>query len=351
MRPTALGTYIYGGGFYFGAKNHVDVLAHMEDPKPIINTKVFQYNVPSVPIRYGNWDEYLMTVKNKVDIAFANPPCAIVSPIGRSNRHGKDSYKTDPRVQCWMNSAVNGLKVNAKVVIIETVPQILTKAKEMLEEYAWFFSENGYDTTLFLHSTRWMGSAQDRNRVFFIAHRGVEWTPDDTYHWDESFVTNSALSIVEDKQPTAHKFPEKWIPLYHKMKRRANGKWEGLRATAMREGTDGPMPMFMLGRLSREHHMGAFCGNYYLHPEEPRFLSMPEMRSLCGYPTSYRFEPQHLKMCQTVFAQAVMPAAGDYIMRATSKVLNEAKESWVKRNTVLLYDWREKKNEPTIFIN
>jgi hypothetical protein len=100
-RPRALGIYIYGGGFYFGVRDHWNVVAHLEDG-PIINTKVFSHNVPEVPLRFApDWD--LPSLKNKVDVVYANPPCAIWSPIGRSMFHGAKSYLTDPRIECWEN--------------------------------------------------------------------------------------------------------------------------------------------------------------------------------------------------------------------------------------------------------
>jgi site-specific DNA-cytosine methylase len=159
-----------------------------------------------------------------------------------------------------------------------------------------------------------------------------------------------ALDSVTEKQDPPHKFPEPWIPWYHQMQRRQNGAWEAIRTTIFREAPDfKPKPMFMLGRLSRDSHMGAFCGNYCLHPEEPRFFSMPEMRALTGYPTDYFFKPEDLKACQTVFAQAVMPCAGDFIMGSTVKAMQTEWTTGRKPGEVLLYDWRLEKKLHTVF--
>ena len=342
MAIKALGVYIYGGGFHFGAKKAgVDILAHLEDG-PIVNTKVFSHNRPEVKIEFKPWD---LKKYNGVDVVFCNPPCAVWSPIGISLRKGREAYKTDPRIQCWENCVETGLAVKAKYVLIETVPRGITIGKDFILKKARQMQKDGYWVTLFLHSTLWMGAPQDRRRLFFVASRDRRWTPMDE-EWTTDGTVDKALATVTETMEPLYKMPPMWKPLWKKQVPRVKG--QDMRSLAHQTGIK-PVPMFMHHRLLGDKPMGAFCGNYYFHPHEPRFLSMPEMRALCGYPADYSFpDSRSLAACASVFAQAVMPWAGEWIMRSIQqKKMTKIEDD--KQTDVLLYDWRVQKKAPIIF--
>ena len=342
MKPRALGIYIYGGGFYFGVRPHWQVLAHLEDG-PIVNTTVFSHNVPEIPVRFApDWG--LETYKNQVDVVYANPPCAIWSPIGRSMFHGAKSYLEDPRVECWENCVKVGLATEPQVLIIETVPRGHTIGRDFLIKKARQLQERGYKTHLFLHSTLWMGAPQNRKRLFFIASK-VKWEPLDE-PWETGMTVNEALAAITENIEPLWKLPETWKEFWVRQGdpelRKGSRDWMKQRGTK-------PVPAFMNCRLQGDKPMGAFCGAYYLHPTEPRALSMPEARALCGYPPSYSFPDQYtLQRCCTVFAQAVMPWAGDWIARSAVTAI-ENNEPVKDIDEVVIWDWRREKRKQELY--
>ena len=145
----AVGVYIYAGGFSIGVKKHFNILAHLEDPQPYganvirMNQNKFWGDLKIHP--YPNWPEY------QVDLLYANPPCA---PFSNANTRSFDpgSWRKDPRIQCWHNTASYAIKNDIPFVAIETVPQAYSKAPSMLMEKAEEFEFAGYKCWIFLHS-------------------------------------------------------------------------------------------------------------------------------------------------------------------------------------------------------
>ena len=71
-------------------------------------------------------------------------------------------------------------------------------------------------------------------------------------------------------------------------------------------------PRMMEARLPWDTHMGAFIGDFYIHPTEPRNLGVNEARALCCYPTKWKIgcpEPSAF----SEFARAVLPPAADWL--------------------------------------
>lgn len=342
MGLRALGVYIYGGGFYYGMKKAgYDVVAHLEDG-PIVNTTVFNHNSPEVLIRYApDWG--LETYRNNVDVVFCNPPCAIWSPIGISVSRGRDAYKTDPRLECWENCIKVGLAVQPKALLVETVPRGYTLGLPFLKEKARQMQEAGYSVTIFLHSIRWMGSPQNRQRLFFIATKGFKWEPLEG-PWDESVTVGKVLDAVTEEGEPYWPMPKGWVDIYNQIA--VDQKKPSFRDLCLAAGLKNK-PSFMNYRLPYNGHMGAFTGGHFLHPLQPRSLTMPEMRALCGYPETYSF-PDHRswKCCGSVFAQAVMPAAGDYIGRSVAAAIEKNEPNHHGVEVMTVYDWRKTRNEP-----
>jgi len=344
-KPRALGVYIYGGGFTFGAEKHWDVVAHLEDG-PIVNTKVFNHNRPDVPIRYApDWG--LDVYKNNVDVVFCNPPCAVWSPIGISLTRGREAYKNDARIECWENCIKVGLAVAPRCLVVETVPRGATLGRLFLLEKARLMQARGYSVAIFLHSSRWMGSPQDRRRLFFIAMKDHVWEPL-SEEWLPGRTVDKVLGEVTEKGEPAWLMPKTWKRFWEQQGSKISKERKLAREVARQEGVK-PLPGFMNYRLIGDKPMGAFCGNYYLHPHEPRSLTMPEARALCEYPKSYSFpDEKSLKVHATVFAQAVMPRAGEWIARSINAVLNKEKGKTPSKE-VTLWDWRVQKKAPTRF--
>ncbi len=78
----ALGAYIFHGGFTIGVKNSgmFEVLAHLEGAGAYGKDSC-QLNWPGFPVYHAE-DQWPLEKFEGVDFIYANPPCAIFSPMG-----------------------------------------------------------------------------------------------------------------------------------------------------------------------------------------------------------------------------------------------------------------------------
>lgn len=338
----AVGVYIFAGGFTLGVEQHFDVLAHFED-KPYAGTDTFMRNRPNIPVHFrvkGEWEEAIENYDP--DFIYCNPPCAVFSPIGISITRGSDFWRQDPRINCWLRS-YGFIEKRPKILAIESVPQALTKGEEMIRALCKDAFRRGYSVTLLLHDAAHQGAPHHRKRFFFIAHRiGLKLGQ---LNWMPAPSVGETLSKVPDPGPTIDHNRDDLEILYPMMQRRSNGRWEGVRVTYCRwkgiptDAKDHPkMPMFMLHRLTDEEPPGAFTGNYWLHPHEPRYIGINEMKALTGYPLDYELAGSK-NVAATLLAQAVMPAVGEWIARyAKSSIVDNVE---LDRPRVMLHDLRE----------
>lgn len=352
----ALGVYIFAGGFTQGVKKHAQVMAHFEDA-PYLGTETSKLNHPKVPIFFRNgketWDE-LDLFTNKVDFVYANPPCAIVSPIGKSMKNGRDSWRTDPRLGCWKRS-YSAINLNPSILAIESVPGMVSpkKARPFIDELARDAMKRGYSVTYLMHDGGLMGLPQHRLRFFFIAHKHVLRLPKLTQM--EVPTVGQVLSRVDDpgwSHPLTSEQKMVWRKLKLGSVRGKRGqsypKWEKFKNCWCRvtgEPASGHTdrkgrPLFMHARLHEDRPSNAFAGNYWFHPTEPRHLGVNEMKALCGYPLDYKMAGRPGKTA-TLLAQAVLPPVGDWIARMAKMTLN--KKAMINRPTAHLVDMQLRK--------
>ncbi|RPH73851.1 DNA cytosine methyltransferase, partial [bacterium] len=323
----ALGCYIFAGGFTQGLSKHFNVVAHLED-KEYPGTLTSRANFPDIPIYLRSDGPWPVEQWRGIDLIFCNPPCAIFSPIGVSTIRGGEAWKTDRRLNCWLR-CYQLLDIEPKILIIESVPQALTRGRPMIDALAYDAIQRGYAVTYLEHDAGNHGVPQNRKRFFFIAHqydlnlRMPNFGP----------VTTVGEALAEVKTPGwGFELREDIGAVYPDMRKRANGKWEGLRVTWCRihgidvdaRGVPG-MPMFMLHRLSNEFPGGAFCGNYWLHPDIPRYLGINEYKVLCGYPEEYKMEGP-VGWGPTLLAQAVLPPVGEFVGASMKQTLESGQK-------------------------
>ena len=329
----ALGIYIFAGGFTHGLRQHANVVAHLED-KPYAGTETSRANFPDVPIFYRNSERgWPLRDFEGIDLVYCNPPCAIFSPIGISTTRGNQAWRQDVRLNCWLR-CYQALDVNPKMLVIESVPQALTRGREMVDSLARDALSRGYSVTYLEHDAGNHGTPQHRRRFFFIAHkhalnlRPLNWAP----------VTTVGEALADVREP-GWQYPLRPDigEVYPHMRKRANGRWEGVRVSWCRlrgidvdaRGVPG-MPMFMLHRLMNEHPAGVFCGNYWLHPDEPRYLGINEIKVLCGYPEDYELRGRE-GLWPSLLAQAVLPPVGEFVGASAARTLELGEKISVHR--------------------
>lgn len=321
----ALGVYIFAGGFTLGVEKHFNVLAHFED-KPYAGTDTVALNRPNIPIHFrskGEWEKFAPTYEP--DFIYANPPCAVFSPIGISITKGSDFWRKDARINCWLRSYAF-IERNPAVLAIESVPQALVKGMDMIRALAKDAVSRGYSVTILQHDAAHQGTPHHRKRFMFIAHRIALHMP--KLNWSPAPTVDETLSSVKDPGYTIPHNRTDLDEIYEKMQLRNNGRWEGVRTTFCRihnipqDSKDVKhMPMFMLHRLNGDYPPGCFTGNYWLHPHEPRYIGVQEMKALTGYPQDYELAGSK-GMAATLLAQAVMPDVGEWVARGVRDSLD-----------------------------
>lgn len=310
-RPTALGAYIFAGGQTVGVARHFDVLAHLEDGNYGVNT--FRRNFPSIPVhtRVSEWptDDY----RGRVDWVFCNPPCAVFSAAGRS--HGSsDGWRRDPRLECYRNSFSLLESIRPRFLTIESVTNAYKNGKEFLHELETAAVGQGYSVTHLFVNARDCGVPQERRRHFFVAHQGK-------FHPQRPTAKRRTVRDVlrRIRKPGWHRPVredlKKYLPLV--------GPNQGFREFWERDnppetqvtderGFVQGRPRMMEARLPWDDAMGAFIGDFYIHPTEARNLGTNEARALCCYPSDWKIgcpEPSAF----SEFARAVLPPVADWM--------------------------------------
>jgi DNA (cytosine-5)-methyltransferase 1 len=328
-KPRALGAYIFAGGFTLGVRRHFDVLAHFEDGP--FGAATARHNL-GLDVFTNNWPvgEYA----GRVDLLYANPPCAPFSAAGnltavRRQALGVDvKYKADPRVSCIHRTLETGRQLGAPLIVFESVQRAFTVARPLMDELAQWMNTEGYHVTHLLIDAQHCGLPQRRARYFFVASR-FEFHPEapsaPRMTMRDAFIqAGFKTDVTPGWSPTLE---GKEFPNLSAIRRELYGKskpGEALHRVFEREypeetrktnkhGQVVGRPGFLYTRTAWDRTVGAISGGaVLLHPDEPRYLAPREMQVLCGYPADYVFHGA-LGNQYAEIAKGVTPAAAEYV--------------------------------------
>lgn len=334
---TALGAYIFAGGFHIGVEKHFSVLAHFEDG--MYGVRTFRLNRPWVPV-YPNVEQWpIEKYAGKVNLVFTNPPCALFSSAGLSIKNGLDNWRTDPRQQCIRNCFSLLEKLRPDVLVIESVPRAFTLGRELFEELAEKAHEQGYGVTHLLENAANHNTPQVRRRYLFIAHR-YALTPA-PLNWSPAPTVRETLANVSDPgycRPirTSHK------KYYDALGVNPDGPNHGIRPLwekdnppdTWRKGPTGVIgrPRMMEHRIPNDKPMGAFIGDFCIHPTEPRNLGLNEAKALCGFPQDWRFHS--LPGAFSELARGVMPNVAEWLARSVKLSIEQGQVAELRQNVL-----------------
>jgi len=329
----ALGAYVFAGGFTVGVKRHFDVVAHLEGTPPY-GARTVRANWPEMPIHPGpdKWPvgefDRLVRGDDPIEFVYCNPPCAVFSSMGIVTTRGKDSWRTDPRTQCWHDSFGLLTKIRPRALVIESVCQAYTRGREMIDDMTRSALTMGYSVTHLMHDAKWMGLPQSRRRFFFVAHRasalvGLQ------HNWAPPPTIGEVLAEVPDPgHYTRHKRAD-WITLIentppggrlcHTYERLNPGCLEILNAQGNVKGR----PSFQERRLDANETMGAWTGDKFFHPTETRAIGLEECKAICGFPPDFVVAPEDLSGFGSLLARGVMPPVGEWIARVVDQTLEQ----------------------------
>ena len=325
--PTALGIYIFAGGFSLGVSRYFDIAGHLEDGT--FGTETFKANFPSVPVnvQLASWD--LAQYKGGVDFVYANPPCIGWSSIGKAWRgKDKEAWRKDTRVSCTMVVAQALRDIQPKVWAFESVQNLMTRGAEVVSGITRDAVNLGYHVYYALHDTKFMGLAQHRRRVFVVASKvAIDWEAPDGY------VVPSKVVFDEFKDNPGHVFAMRLahIPLAEKLQPRESllTAWEREHPNARKEAIEAGIkqlrgrPRFMDHRLDPELPCSTIVGMVppaQIHPYEPRYVGQNELAAFCGFPNDWVWAKSPWDTLLEI-ARGVTVTAGEWLGYNVSRAL------------------------------
>lgn len=110
--------------------------------------------------------ETISTLKNKVDVIIAGPPCQGHSTL---NNHSRSD---DPRNLLYLTVPALAVALNVKSLIIENVPNVVNDKESVVSSAINLLKTNGFHITEGVLQAHHLGWPQTRKRYFLVASRG-----------------------------------------------------------------------------------------------------------------------------------------------------------------------------------
>jgi len=338
VKPTALGAYIFAGGFTLGVREHFKVLAHFEDGPFGVKTAERNLGLP-VFQDPATWpaDNY-----KSVDFLYANPPCAPFSVAGHSPLHKRGLeakwYERDPRTSCIYATFSLLERIRPTVWAWESVIPAWSKGRDLVDGLTARARKLGYGAYYVFLSVQDLGLPQRRKRFFCVfskvaipfayARRDPAAYVTVGQAWEGAF-GDPAGTRDGYQSPSSEQARQllKTCPPGMALRRH----WEALNPESKRTiGKRGQVvgrPAFNRQRLTLEASSPTILGGAHLyHPLEDRVLTVPEQQVLCGYPPDYAFIPSTPGRpdLYAQIAKAVTPPAGRWLARNVRKGVEAA---------------------------
>lgn len=333
---TAVGVYVFAGGFTLGVREHFDVKAHFEESMYGVKTSLNANPGLEVFDKEQFWplDRYT----GKVDFMYCNPPCAPFSQAGATMRGGTNAWKTDPRLKCWRNCFVALEAVQPTVFAIESVVRALTAAQSFVGELTELAHQMSYAVTHVLVDAQNHGMAQRRKRYFFVAHKvTLDFTAPD----EGNPTVYDLLSTIKDPGyippwkdpvqevlmpfcPSHFSFRKMWEEYYTAEGRDRNAQG----------GVIG-RPRLFIHRVDGDGTIGTITGDYFVHPSLDRFMGINELKVLNGFPEDYWIEGSSPSQF-SLLSRGVSPPVAEWLAKNVSQAIDrdESVEDVWTENTV-----------------
>jgi DNA (cytosine-5)-methyltransferase 1 len=346
--PTAIEIFAGGGGLAVGLRNAgFRIVAAIEiEPDAVATFKanhsdvqVFQQDVRAVQ---GNM--LLELAGRPLDVLAACPPCQGFSSLTSKWR------RSDPRNALIAEVARLAEEMRPRVVMVENVPGLVDKGKELYHDLLTRLEDAGYTCNWSILQVADYGVPQKRRRLVLLAGRGFRVEMPSPSHsgtgerslppWRTlrdalSGLTNKPVTLAEAQalggpqavnwHITRQLSPENFERLRHA---KPGAVWKALpeevRPPCHRAGYNGFTNVY--GRMRWDEPsvtITAGCTSLskgrFGHPEEDRTISVREAAILQTFPADYHFETSHIdRACDIVgnalpctFATAVGRSVAD----------------------------------------
>lgn len=348
--PQALALSCFAGLPILGLESQgLDVAAHLGTSSYGLATS--ELNFPDIPTASSTdaWEDVIEErVKDPSDLlVFCQPECAVWSSAGKS--HGsRDGWREDPRLANFHSCVNQILSLRPKVAFIESVPNAYKNARPLMVDFASRAKDHGLSTTFLFVNGAHHGLPQTRKRFFLVLHQGA-------FRVAPPLVTRlatcgDAIDSVSDPgpftelQPFTLKNIDKIRPgneaspfnVWRKMAEAGEITEERHVFPSGKSRVVGRPRMFE-ARLPQNGQMGAFIGDFYIHPKLPRRIGVNEAKALNCVPQSYKLAGGwrgHLSL----LARSVMPpvaawAAEQALANWDSAALNYPEANYIDLRT------------------
>lgn len=341
-RPTALGVHIYAGGFTLGVqKAGFRVLAHLEEwPFGVETVK----NNLHLPVYQGldSWDDAVAKYAGKVRWLYGNPPCAAWSTAGHrpvkqdvGSVTDVDRWQKDARVDCTRRLFALVPRIRPEVFTWESVAAATRAGAPFVEECTKEMVAQGFRVYQVLFDGHDTGLPQHRRRFFFVASKWrIRWEKGNK----AGLTPRDAWAKLGDPGPGANLVNPLYVNLLKRMKK---NKMTKLRHFFDRENPDESKlkrnpktgnvigrPGYLQIRVGLDEVGPTIVGNTnYMHPLEPRYLTVKEQAALCGWPKDYKFAGKGLAVQYQQIARAVLPPAAKWLADNVMRGLEAAEPS------------------------
>lgn len=352
-QPTALGVYIFAGGFTLGVRKHFNVLAHFEDGP--FGTATVRHNMPELPI-FTSPDTWPIEDYAGVPLIYGNPPCAPWSNSARSWKKTKangfmetDRYDRDPRTSCVFRQFELLGKLRPRIWTWESVMGAWTKGRPMVEQLARRAHDDGYSTTVVLENGAHLGLPQQRRRFFCVFHDiKIDW------QYPTEHVTKTVREALAPYDfSTAWAYPAnegtKRLLEHVQPGEGLRHAWEKRNPEPRERNERGHVkgrPNFSSFRLKWDQVCPTMIGGAHMfHPDEARHMSVKEMQVLTGYPYEYEFKGNGGDMYAQI-AKAVTPPVGEWFASNARRAIDEDFRTTLPvMPTIHLHDFMNNRHE------
>lgn len=327
----ALGINIYGGGFTLGVLPHFEVVGQLEEID--LGKRTFDMNFHGIhrPLSIDDWN--ISQYHRKIDLVYANPPCA---PWSSANTHAGKTIASrfeDWRLTLTEHTMKAAMEIEPAVFISESVENAFNIGVSHYDPYVEAWMKRGYSVTMFLTDAILHGSPSARRRFHFIAHKHELQLGKMPLPERPMTVRDAIGDLVHDStigQVPLHEFPSTSPDYTHLLAHVPPG---GMLAVVLNNlpGYTGARASFLVKRLIWDAPAFTMVGFSFIHPDGKRFITFREAMRLCTYPDNF------MAHNPTEAVDTVLPIIGDYLAKVAKRTIAAAKP---RKPQFEVIDWR-----------
>lgn len=318
----AIGINVYGGGFTLGVLKHFSVLGQWEEITLGAKTFDLNFKIPR-PLNASEWP--IKDCVGKVDLVYANPPCAPWSSANTRPGQNINLRFLDSRLALTASTMAAAIKLRPTVFISESVENAFNHGVSFYDPYADMWIKEGYEVTYFLTDAILHGSPSCRRRFHFIASLvQLDFKPPKVSVVRTVRDAIGDLTVFNAAIQHTHRPHELEIimPLC---------KPGGKLIDAVHSKYKGPRPSFLCKRFLWDAPSHTMVNFNFVHPDGTRFITTREALRLCTYPDSFR--------CHTPIeaVDAVLPVVAEYLAKKAKVGIRKGLSSTPGLSII---DWR-----------